>query len=808
MATTFMLLKADPYNTKQSAEAYITEDRFYDGKNAVYLVPEQSLAEAQNKIARQEGFPAGILRINGYAGCGKTLFAHYLIRSYGVKEHFCYEFDQGEGENYQIRTVKDRLVDKFSHELSSLIVKQSPVIQTFQFISNKLNCERQVKDCVNRLFSEKNKKFHIAMNNSGKVPEDIEKLVKDGIIFAYGAAGVTESDSLVFLLILDYLLRVALSQEEVQVGGKKIVFCLLDNIDNLHREAVVELYCALVGVVKTIRQRNNALEDLLGVAGPCQFIYLFPTREVTKRKLKDGLLKRVNSETLDSPGIMDWCKLALNSDAHGMIVQKRIGYWKTQMNVVSITAAQQKEMSQAKALICTKFAQGSFSSLYNNNYSRCVNRILDFYTLYPTLAKECAHYLFPRSRATLPPEVKSAAAFAQRGTFLRALLEILKSEAAYASPTDLHSQNHFRNSSKLGLVALDPYDVEHGYRVSLSRLVLTYLESKEDKVAYLSELLDFFSSYEPEEVCRCVYALSENIRDKWRRLVMFNSNIPIEIEDLYVQSRQRDIPQMKDTEIQICVAGEEYLNVIVPSFEFFLSRLDRNDNLKRNPPLFSEDSMKHGKWRQSISDVLRAVENCAEHLYYYDISMIDKFLKRGKLDAIACMFVSSKDLSDRNVKQSHLSRIVFSHVSYVEAFRRYYLWYWSTIVPVERQKPLTDLINDNKRIIAYLIRYLTLFSREWIDNRSKYVRLLENPYLTYDYVATAYYLHDCKSVNVLLPEKRKSYLIDGLHEGFRRQESAQSGLLDIILEIHQKGYAKETFFTPIEINNHAKGELI
>ena len=76
------------------------------------------------------------------------------------------------------------------------------------------------------------------------------------------------------------------------------------------------------------------------------------------------------------------------------------------------------------------------------------------------------------------------------------------------------------------------------------------------------------------------------------------------------------------------------------------------------------------------------------------------------------MFVSSKDLSDRNVKQSHLSRIVFSHVSYVEAFRRYYLWYWSTIVPVERQKPLTDLINDNKRIIAYLIRYLTPFSRE------------------------------------------------------------------------------------------------
>ena len=88
------------------------------------------------------------------------------------------------------------------------------------------------------------------------------------------------------------------------------------------------------------------------------------------------------------------------------------------------------------------------------------------------------------------------------------------------------------------------------------------------------------------------------------------------------------------------------------------------------------------------------------------------------------------------------------------------------------------------------------------------MRLLENPYLTYDYVATAYYLHDCKSVNVLLPEKRKSYLIDGLHEGFRRQESAQSGLLDIILEIHQKGYAKETLFTPIEINNHAKGELI
>lgn len=807
MATTYMLLKADPYNEGKNL---ITAEKFYDGKDAVYLIPNQSLSEALEKIAGQEGFPAGILRINGYAGCGKTLFAHYLIRRYAVKELFSYQFERGEGEDYSIDFIKSKILRKLSREIATLIEQNSTILSTFQQLGKLFDGNEKIYSCIRFCFSNENDKRRITFENTKKQYEEITDSVEKWIMSAYeNETNLTVSDIVSFLLVLDYLLRIALSKNTAPNNERRNIFCLLDNIDNLNRDAVSELYRAVVNVVNMIRYQQLANEDFFGTKGCYPLIYLFPTREVTERKLLAGLQKKMPSETLDSPGILDYCRLSLDNKEHGKIVQKRIDYWSKNTGDLQLEAGQLSQLRQAKVLIRTNFAQGSFSSLYNNNYSRCINRILEFYNKYPALAKECANPPIPRG-STTPKHIKSAIAFAQRGIFLRGLLEMLKAMDAYVSPTDFHKKYHFQSSSKLGLATLTPYYETHALQVSLSRLVLTYLKSKEGNTAYLSELLDCFSDYEAQEVCRCVYALGENLRNQWRRLVMFNSSIPTEVQDLYEQAKILKKDHVEDTEIQLCVAGREYLNVVVPSFEFFLSRLDRSCNIVKYPPLFSVESMKSGKWRQSIDTVLRSVEQCAEHLYHYDIAMIDTLLERGEEATIANLFFSAnvnldgKRTQDIEQKQSHLSRLVFSHVSYIEAFRRYYLWYWSYVVTDNKKKPM-ELVDDNKRIISYMIRYLTLFSREWINANSKYAPLLTNPNLTLDYVATAYYLYDCRSVNAHLPKKGKSQLIDGLHDGFRRQEKAQNGLFDIILAIHLKKYSEETFFTAIEINNDEKG---
>ena len=824
MPTLNALLTANPYQTSGISRTYISPEDFYNETDGVYVVAKD--CSNIEEILRENDQHALIFRLNGYAGCGKTMFAHFLIRKYGHDGNFYYEFDENEGGDYSLDFVITRITRRLSSELALLIKKDYQVVKKFDRLGKQFDCTEPINYGLEEFFltgHKGNKAWETAKrmysHERPSITEQIQhailksiEQVKEKAVPPNGSRIDSEAFKLMsaisFLLIVDFLLRHALALQHNE--GQMTAFCLLDNLDNLKRDVIAELYFTILDVIERIRRfYHNNHEGESNFSHFFRLIYIVSTRAVTYRKLRDEVLSKWHIAIWEQIDRTFYTELSLNSELHGQIIEKRKKFWEKSGK---FSGDQKKQFEKIADLIQTQFSSGSFSALFNDNYFYCIKLILDFYKkcngwgnlsedFLSNLREECfessVYEFIPDSNNYL----KTSAGDAQKGILLRIVLEILKENGAYASPYDPNRRDHFSSISKLGIVPLDSISRNQPYGVSLSRIILTYLCSKENHIASLRELFDCFSAYDPEDICRCVYALSENIRDVWRRLIMFNRTIPLEIDDLYKQARAykqttKIVPGDRGidyTEIELCRAGEEYLKVVVPSFEFFLSRLDQQrNNLENYPPLFLSTSIRRDKWKSSIKAVLEAVENCAKQLEDYDKNMITTLLGSGKEEFAQHLFVASR--RDASVKQTHLSRIVFSHISYLDHFRVYYLWYWKKNDPEGKFKSLEQLKGDNEHIVSYIIRYLTLFDKSWTQN-TEYALLLENRYLG-ERKKTPENYSDSLSINTFLEDKSFPSL-RGIKKGFENQKKAQEMLLDQILLIHKKNYDQDTFEIPI-----------
>lgn len=824
MPTLDALLTADPYRTLENSQTYIPPKDFYNDADGVYVVAND--CSKIEEILKENDQMALIFRLNGYAGCGKTMFAHFVIWKYGRDDDFYYEFDENEGGDYSLDYVITRITRRLSSKLSLLIKNDYRVIKKFDILGKQFDCTEPINYGLQDFFLPGNAGYkawenakHLFSEERPRIANQIRQAilksinqVKQNAKPPQGSRIDNESYELIsalsFLLILDFLLRHALtlSDKEAQTPS----FCLLDNLDNLKRDVIAELYFSILDVIEKIQNfyRNNSKEES-SFTNNFRIIYIVSTRAVTYMKLRDEVLSKWHIAIWEKIDRAFYTNLSLNSELHGKIIEKRRKYWEKNGKFHDI---QKKQFEEIEDLIKTQFSSGSFSALFNDNYFYCVKLILEFYKkcnnwgniskdFLSKLRNECFEYSISESIPESKNYLKTSVGDAKKGIFLRIMLEILKENGAYASPYDQNRKDYFRTISKLGLAPLDSISRNQPFGVSLSRLILTFLRSKESHPTSLKELFDCFSAYDPEDICRSVYALSENIRDVWRRLIMFNRTIPIEIEDLYKQARaykqktkiESGEKGIDYTEIELCQAGEEYLTVVVPSFEFFLSRLDQQrNNLENYPPLFLSTSIRNDKWNSSIKAVLEAVEKCARLLEDYDKNMITTLINNEKEDFIQHLFVASR--KDKSIKQTHLSRIVFSHITYLDHFRVYYLWYWRKNDPNEKIKSQEQLKKDNERIVSYIIRYLTIFDKSWMQNE-KYTALLNNRFLGDMYELTRNY-SDCLSINVFLEDKKFSSLA-GIKMGFENQKKAQQMLLDQILIIHRNSYAQDTFEIPI-----------
>ena len=788
MITVHDILKTDPYRCAKGDPIYIDKETFYE--KGVYVKPSKDLCEKCHRSVKEGNSRIKLFHINGYAGCGKTLLAHYMMYNYGYDDDYYYEFDQGEGKEYSLSYIREMMIHKLGERIGETAFRKREFMVEFADVGKNIYGETLDYKMLHQLIYDDS--WLTAAINGDLVCDTLMQFIvtiKDSMRQIADPKIYDINEIIKFLLMCDYLWRCS----EVIVKGDyqegKYVFCLLDNLDNLSRDAVVDLYVDIHDVIRKLTEQRSMIyhynENRLT---HIKCILLFPTREVTHRRLKEGLRRRNQEYLLQMNGAVATFELEGNCPQLDEIIAARKKHWSDKVP----NGDHIGKIEIIESLMKIPYVNGQFSELLNGNYSHCVDRIIDLWNEMPEWVAKCAKMQVDREYGA---DYARCSQEGTRGVLLRMLLELFKERNIYDSVTNRDETDCFNFNGKLGLSELNSESSEGGYSVSISRLLLTFIRSSIDGRVRINHIFKCFACLDGYEICRYLFALSENIRDTWRRLIVFSANIPHNVTDLYSQYERyksdSSTPTVEFTEVEICLSGRTYIRTVVPNFEFYLSRLNMENGIDVNPPLFSEKSLCNRQGTRvcmhSIEKVLQSIEHCASEIYRYDADMIDGCIRIGELDYIGKLFVESQ--SYQRAKQSHLSRIIFSHISYIERFRRYLLYI--TNGESGRDNGFSDeAVYINQQLISFILRYLVLFDKQPLIHG--YGELLDNRYLPEHYAEKMTKYNTCKDILAIVESrsemKQKKTLLDSIEMGYQNQKKAQLKLLDEIRRIHYEGY--------------------
>lgn len=806
MITVIDALKTDPYRDKKTAAIHIDKNTFYSEINGVYVKPSKELCEKCCSSIENGNSNIKLFHINGYAGCGKTLFAHYMMYKYGYDDEYYYEFDQGEGKDYSLDYISKKMILQLSSRIAKISRKDESILIFFNNIIKNIYGESAEYKMLDELANGYSWLEKSLCKQYGELSElQYSLTIKESMEKITDSKEYNIKDVLKFILFCDYFWRCSEVVNGLYGDDKnKYIFCLLDNLDNLSPSAVVDFYVAVRDVIAKLLNHQDIFQFIDNKSfTEVKCVVLFPTREVTQKKLRDGLRKLNYDYNMLATNIVFSFELEDCYPPSDKIIESRKQYLiRKNFNQDVIN-----KIDVVEKLMKIPYVNTQFSALLNGNYSLCVDRIFDIWCEMPELVNECENL---QNCKKYNSDFVKCAQEGTRGFLLRMLLEIFKDRNVYESVTDLDAPNNFNVSGKLGLSQLNYFSAKKSYSVSISRLILTFIQSSNYQKVRINHIFRFFSDYDGEEICRYLYALCENIRDTWRRLIVFSDHVPSCLDDLYNQYKlytlDPKMPSNNFSEVELCLSAKTYLQYVIPNFEFFSSRISIKKKIDVNPPLFSMKSIaksSDGKriCIKTIENVLKSVENCSNEIFKYDSEMIKKCVndKNYEIEEISKLFFPANS-KYHDVKQSHLSRIIFSHISYIERFRRYFLNLISDGSDVLNE----EAIQLNEQLVSYIIRYLSLF--DTLPFEKEYSKLLSNKYLDNNFKDNLKKKKTCKcilnNVNAQQEFKQFNLLSDEINIGYNNQERAQIKLLEEILNIHENEYK---IISKIEIDN--QGEL-
>ena len=259
-------------------------------------------------------------------------------------------------------------------------------------------------------------------------------------------------------------------------------------------------------------------------------------------------------------------------------------------------------------------------------------------------------------------------------------------------------------------------------KLSLSRIILTIIRENGGRCSFLA-LLELLSPlFEIKEICDVAYDLMEAKRNVLRRMVAFDIVFPRSSQEVIAQGEaflKGDREESHYSELSLCVSGRAYLDYMVPHFEFMLSRHRMEYDYITNPnyhPLFSriserrigpEDAEQVFIFERKIDWVFADVRDCCQNSVGFSTRLMEHF--HWDRDTYINNSYFNYHMINRDgspgYRQSYESRLIFSHIGYIERYRRYLLQKYKT----EAELFLQDI---NARLILRLRRYVELYQDE------------------------------------------------------------------------------------------------
>ncbi len=631
----------------------------------------------ENKFAKVD-----LIHIAGYGGCGKTTFLRYLLWNLGLVNETNDIVIDFEGEKKIDEPLVHWVATMFSENTNDVLKYFNRLLKNEIF---NLNRFRDV-DKIGTLLIDIEE---LIVQGENVNREEIKsKIYKQQEMFS------SYEKYCYNLMLMGFLLQI---YKYINEDYKKPIVIAFDNVDSISDlEEEKTLVLALKEFINDCNfffgmnvenekiYENQVLSDIIART---KFIFFLTTRMIT--------IKRYLELEPDLENVYGWVSLKMPEHYynHRAIINKRATYYKNM--------EEGKNGERIQALINIKnfanivYRNYNFKRLFNGNIRFCLETLCKINRTYSatSLIKESMQMYEMKSDCH---EVLDGAS----GIVLGMLFNYFKDNGVY--------------SEKLHLS-----ECRCDYRISLSRIILTVIREKGGSCS----LLEIFKLLTPffgaEDICNVVWDLSEESRECWRRLITFNLLFPQNPKELQKQAKlflvgNVDIEQY--TELNLCIAGLAYMDCMVPHFEFMLSRHKYTvDNVQNEnyQPLFcrnSEDRIQSDdpgiryRFERKIDWVYEAVADCCVNSTHFAKKVMDEFhLSREEFvnNTYFNYHATNRD-GTAGARRSYESRLIFSHIGYIERYRRYLLF-------KNRSKLSPYLREINEKLVVRIKRYLDLY---------------------------------------------------------------------------------------------------
>lgn len=627
--------------------------------------------------------------IEGFAGCGKSTLVNRLFYDITKKENRRYDYTDF---NYKLGNSRYDYNDgantcpESSDEVNSLIREKLAVriAPYFEGDTEVYKCFEYLAGGNNIFIIDKGRAIYRKLVKADVVKESRDNLYesdREGNIRT-----ITElfreqlgSFKTSLLLATDFLLRLA---QYIVFNERSYLYVAYDNLDAIDYPDVLEKFDdELVAFIDNLNTYIDIIYPIImNKYGSCErkpaFAVFATYRKITASRVN---LQRheVKTENKD-----------INSCIHRMDVSEYYNYCDIVNNKATffLEEARKKHIKFPAAnnlkmvveLNNAKIIRERYKAFWNHNFRGCANIMQKIVTNRKSCVPKGLELIKRNCDEEKHMEDLNVWLFTGASSiFLRIIC-------------DLFRDGDIFGSSCLNLITLNQSE-EYGY-TTLSRLILNFYNTQ-GKAQINKLFLALEGLYTPAEIVEVLAALLDK-NDIWRRPLYYtayalpNEGLKDELKNQAQYYENHDASFNRYTELQLCPCGELYINLVVTSFEFFACRC-----LKDSKSFYCEEDME--KNENVLNKVLEAVERCCINLS----AMRMKIEQVRDISDEEFLKLPFHSITKSKKVQLHEERIIFSHISYLELFRRFKIG----SITDEKKKDINKLMVDT--IIGYLSLY-------------------------------------------------------------------------------------------------------
>lgn len=672
-------LKASPFEAgeRSKLDNALTEDYYYEHLYAHSDKAEKKIEDILEKIHMDD---VHNFIITGYKGCGKSTFVRYFLRKMDIRNRIInlddyWDPDKGIKNNlvaYLDRLIEDDLFPKNGQEPCKVIKKYIEL-----FCSNDEN-KYQLRgiDTENYLIYFGDKiKYTLVLTQSNQeksLREYFETDIKIHILEGAEANGLrlgaTISNVMTLILFWDIAYRLANNLSE------KCCF-VFENLDVIYNTTDIPKFAENI-----IAFRNN-MDKLVPTLSHCgellpnptqDYVLIFVMRETTEGEFSGYIEHFSDGKVFFQP----YTDISDIYDIHA-IVNIRAGWLKElcEKNSQFINSDNIEKIRRKSDLILEFLGdphlQKRLFGFFNNDYRTFVE-VLSAINLEDTkFFRVCKNLLSLNAK-----DEDDWSAFGYRSVIYREIFDIFVQEGYINRLRNFEYSE--RNDGEIRSINLD-------------RMILLYLSNsvtnrivEEDKKEWqfvsldklFCEIMKFCKN--PDSIVDAMWQMYDLRKEsKWNHLITFKNIREISHTELQRQMKnyQSEESAMEFGSVKITLAGENYLNHVLPHFEFYAARAEGG----YGHSLFSfsaEEWCDLHRINNIFKEQRKVIRDCCSRLYRFFTDVFNT-LPEYKDDAyLQSSFAAIKYSSTRKSisKMYHCERIIHSNIGYVNRLR-FYVFY-------------------------------------------------------------------------------------------------------------------------------------